>query len=193
MNAEHFPYLKADTGWVEVITGSMFSGKTEELIRRLKRAMLAHQHVEVYKPVVDGRYSHEDVVSHDETSIRATPVNNPEDLIALAMKSHVVGIEEAQFFPDSLLTVVNQLANYNKRVVVAGLDMDFKGRPFGPIPALMACADFVTKLHAICVRCGNPAQYSFRNDPSEELVMLGDKKNYEPLCRKCFRSAMNHD
>jgi len=173
-------------GTIEVITGSMFSGKTEELIRRLRRAQLAGLRVEIFKPTVDRRYSDTRVVSHDEKSINSTPVENASSIILLAGDCDVVGIDEAQFFDDSLVDVCNQLADEGKRVVVAGLDMDFMARPFGPMPDLMAVAEFVTKVHAICTRCGNLAQYSFRKVPVDRQVLLGEKDVYEPLCRKCY-------
>jgi len=177
------------TGSVEVICGSMFSGKTEELIRRLKRVRIAKQNVEIFKPVVDARYSEDEVVSHDENSIRSTPVENSANILLLVGDVDVVGIDEAQFFDNGLIEVANKLANNGIRVIVAGLDMDFKGIPFGPIPGLMAIADHVTKVHAICVRCGNIAQYSHRLSEKEQVVLLGEKDIYEPLCRSCFREA----
>jgi thymidine kinase len=182
-------YNNKKTGSVEVLCGSMFSGKTEELIRRLKRAKIAKQNVEIFKPLMDIRYSENDVVSHDENSIRSTPVENSANILLLAGDVDVVGIDEAQFFDNGLIEVVTKLANSGVRVIVAGLDMDFKGAPFGPIPALMAVADDVTKVHAICVGCGNIAQYSHRLSEKEEVVMLGERDIYEPLCRSCFREA----
>lgn len=176
-------------GWIEVICGSMFSGKTEELIRRLKRAKIAQQKVLIFKPKVDTRYSAEEVVSHDANSITSFPVENATDILKYANDEAVVGIDEAQFFGEQLVDVCNQLANMGKRVVVAGLDMDFRGKPFGPIPLLMATAEYVTKVHAICMRCGNLAHYSHRTTASEELVVLGEKDVYEPLCRTCFVEA----
>ena len=177
------------TGSVEVVSGSMFSGKTEELIRRLKRAKIAKQNVEIFKPLIDIRYSENEVVSHDENTIRSTPVENSANILLLAGDVDVVGIDEAQFFDNGLIEVVTKLANSGVRVIVAGLDMDFKGVPFGPIPALMAIADDITKVHAICVRCGNIAQYSHRLSEKEQVVLLGEKDIYEPLCRSCFRKA----
>ncbi len=174
------------TGWIEVICGSMFSGKTEELIRRLNRARIARQKVEVFKPAVDTRYDEKDVVSHDEKKTSSIPVQNASQILFYAEDFEVVGIDEAQFFGDEIVNVCNQLAKKGKRVVVSGLDMDFKGNPFGPMPALMAIAEYVTKVHAICIRCGNPANYSHRTVADEKLVVLGETDSYEPLCRKCF-------
>jgi len=173
-------------GWIEVICGSMFSGKTEELIRRLNRARIAKQKVEVFKPKVDTRYDEIDVVSHDEKKTSSIPVENATQILFYAEDFEVVGIDEAQFFGNELVGVCNQLAERGKRVVVSGLDMDFKGVPFGPMPELMAIAEYVTKVHAICIRCGNPANYSHRTVAGEKLVMLGETDSYEPLCRKCF-------
>lgn len=173
-------------GWVEVVCGSMFSGKTEELIRRLNRAKIAKQKVEIFKPAIDTRYDEEDVVSHDSNSIQSTPVESAEQILLLANDVSVVGIDEAQFFDDQLVSVCNQLADRGIRVIVAGLDMDFKGVPFGPIPHLLATAEYVTKVHAICMQCGNLAQYSHRTIKSEDLVVLGETDSYEPLCRSCF-------
>jgi len=178
-------------GWVEVICGSMFSGKTEELIRRLKRAEYAKLKVEIFKPMIDTRYSEEDVVSHDENTIRSTPVESSGNILLLSGNVDVIGIDEAQFFDDNLVDVCNQLANNGIRVIVAGLDMDFRGKPFGPIPDLMAQAEYVTKVHAICMKCGNLAQYSHRITKSDKLVLLGEKDEYEPLCRVCFNKVMN--
>lgn len=176
-------------GLIEVIAGSMFSGKTEELIRRLKRAKIAKQKVEIYKPVVDVRYSDTEVVSHDENAIRSTPVENSSNILLLAGDVDVIGIDEAQFFDNGLVEVVIKLADMGIRVIAAGLDMDFKGIPFGPIPGLMAVADHVTKVHAICVRCGNIAQFSHRLSEKEQVVLLGEKDIYEPLCRSCYNKA----
>ena len=177
-------------GFIEVITGSMFSGKTEELIRRLKRARLANQKVEIFKPVLDRRYSEENVVSHDSRSIRSTPVETAANILLLAYDVEVVGIDEAQFFDMGLIDVCNQLADQGIRVIVAGLDMDFKRKPFGPMPGIMAIAEYVTKVHAICMRCGNLAHYSYRKTPEEGQVLLGEKDKYEPLCRACYLEAM---
>ncbi|MDM8002278.1 MAG: thymidine kinase [Bacteroidota bacterium] len=178
-------------GSVEVIVGSMFSGKTEELIRRLRRAMFAGLKVEIFKPAVDTRYSEDKVVSHDEKSIMSTPVENASSILLLTSGVEVVGIDEAQFFDNSLIEVCTMLADNGTRVIVAGLDMDFSGKPFGPIPALMAVAEYVTKVHAICVRCGNLANYSHRKIKSEKVVVLGEKDIYEPLCRSCYIKAVN--
>ncbi|MFZ2287625.1 MAG: thymidine kinase [Bacteroidales bacterium] len=178
-------------GSVEVIAGSMFSGKTEELIRRLRRAMFAGLKVEIFKPAVDTRYSEDRVVSHDEKSILSTPVGNAASILLLASGVEVVGIDEAQFFDDSLAGVCTNLADSGTRVIVAGLDMDFSGRPFGPMPALMAVAEYVTKVHAICVRCGNLANYSHRKTKDEKIVVLGEKDIYEPLCRSCYIKLVN--
>jgi thymidine kinase len=174
-------------GWIEVITGSMFSGKTEELIRRLKRAEIAHQKVEIFKSSIDKRYSETEVVSHDEKTFRATAVDNSATILLFSSDADVVGIDEAQFFDMGLIEVCNKLADRGLRVIVAGLDMDFRGLPFGPVPGLMSCAEYVDKLHAVCMRCGNLAQYSHRFSGTEELVLLGEKETYEPLCRDCFQ------
>lgn len=176
-------------GSVEVITGSMFSGKTEELLRRLRRAIFAGQKVEIFKPALDVRYSETRVVSHDEKSVLSTPVNNASSILLLTGDARVIGIDEAQFFDDSLTDVCNELANRGIRVLVAGLDMDFHGNPFGPMPRIMAIADYVTKVHAICVRCGSLAMYSFRKSADEKVVLLGEKDLYEPLCRNCYNRA----
>lgn len=173
-------------GRIEVICGSMFSGKTEELIRRLKRAKFARQRVEIYKPAIDTRYSDENVVSHDANSIPSTPVDSARSILMLASGAQVVGIDEAQFFDDALPEVCNELANAGKRVIIAGLDMDYRGEPFGPMPALMAIAEDVTKVHAICVRCGNLAYVSHRIVDGDSRVLLGEKEEYEPICRNCF-------
>ena len=176
-------------GRIEVVCGSMFSGKTEELIRRMRRAEFARQSVEIFKPAIDTRYSPDDVVSHDRHSIRSTPIDTSAQILLLAEGIDVVGIDEAQFFDDGLPDVCNQLANKGTRVIVAGLDMDFKGVPFGPIPALCAIADDVTKVHAICVRCGALAYMSHRTVAGDKRVMLGEAMEYEPLCRKCYIKA----
>ncbi len=177
------------TGGIEVIAGSMFSGKTEELIRRLKRAKIARLKVEIFKPAIDTRYSVAEVVSHDENSILSTPVENSGNIMLLAGDVDVIGIDEAQFFDNGLIDVCVSLANMGIRVIIAGLDMDFKGKPFGPIPGLMAVADHITKVHAICMRCGDVAQFSHRLSKAEKLVLLGEKDEYEPLCRSCFIKA----
>ena len=178
-------------GCIEVVTGSMFSGKTEELIRRLRRAEIARQNVGIYKPKIDNRYSEKDVVSHDSKIVSAIPVQSAKDIIELAKDNEVVGIDEAQFFEDDLVEVCNYLANNGKRVIVAALDMDFTGKPFGPLPQLMSIAEYVTKVHAICMRCGNLANYSHRLSDAQKLVMLGEKDIYEPLCRSCFTKAID--
>ena len=177
-------------GWIEVICGSMFSGKTEELIRRLKRAQFAKQRVEIFKPAVDTRYDDEEVVSHNDSRIRSTPVPLSSNISLLANNVDVVGIDEAQFFDDEIVSVCNDLANQGIRVIVAGLDMDFKGNPFGPMPNLMATAEYVTKVHAVCTHTGNLAQYSFRKSTKDDLVLLGETDEYEPLSRAAFYKAM---
>ncbi|MBP3229100.1 MAG: thymidine kinase [Bacteroidaceae bacterium] len=173
-------------GRIEVICGSMFSGKTEELIRRLKRARIAKQRVEIYKPAVDTRYSEEDVVSHDSNAVASTPIESSASLLLMTDEADVVGIDEAQFFDDGLVDVCRELACRGKRVIIAGLDMDFKGVPFGPMPALCAIAEDVTKVHAICVRCGDLAYISHRIVDDDRRVMLGETQEYEPLCRHCY-------
>jgi len=177
------------TGSIEVIAGSMFSGKTEELIRRLKRAKIARLKVEIFKPAIDTRYSLVEVVSHDENSILSTPVESSGNIMLLSGDVDVIGIDEAQFFDNGLIDVSVSLANMGIRVIIAGLDMDFKGKPFGPIPGLMAVADHITKVHAICMRCGDVAQFSHRLSATDKLVLLGEKDEYEPLCRSCFTKA----
>jgi thymidine kinase len=189
MFLEHTGSRSPRKGWIEVICGSMFSGKTEELIRRLRRAEFAKQRVEIFKPSVDTRYAEADVVSHDSTSIRSTPVPNSSNLLLLASDIEVVGIDEAQFFDDGLPAVCAELAAQGIRVIAAGLDMDFLGRPFGPMPQLMSVAEYVTKVHAICVRCGELATFSHRIVAGDELVQLGEKDSYQPLCRACFDAA----
>lgn len=184
---------KEQFGWIEVICGSMFSGKTEELIRRLKRAQFARQRVEIFKPAVDTRYDEELVVSHDSNEIRSTPVPAAANIPILADGCDVVGIDEAQFFDDEIVRICNDLANKGVRVIVAGLDMDFKGNPFGPMPNLMATADYVTKVHAVCTRTGNLAQYSYRKAKSDSLVLLGEVEEYEPLSRAAYYKAMQRD
>jgi thymidine kinase len=173
-------------GSIEVICGSMFSGKTEELIRRLRRAQFAKQKVEIFKPSIDTRYHKQDVVSHDSNAIRSTPVAASADILALSNDVDVVAIDEAQFFDAGLVEVCNKLANNGTRVIVAGLDMDFAGNPFGPVPGLMAVAEHVTKVHAICVECGAIANFSYRKSPEKSLVMLGETDSYKPLCRECY-------
>jgi thymidine kinase len=178
------------SGWVEVITGSMFSGKTEELIRRLKRAKLANQNVKIFKPSTDTRYSKNEIVSHDATSIVSTSVTLAKEILDLSPDIEVIGIDEAQFFDNGLIDVCKALANRGCRVIVAGLDMDFKGNPFGPMPQLMATAEYVTKLQAVCVHCGNPALYSHRKPDDDNQVLLGEQQIYEPLCRVCYNKIM---
>ena len=180
-------------GRIEVICGSMFSGKTEELIRRMKRAKFAKQKVEIFKPAIATRYSEEDVVSHDQHSIHSTPIDASGAILLLASDIDVVGIDEAQFLDDNLVDVCNELANRGIRVIIAGLDMDFKGVPFGPIPALCAIADEVTKVHAICVKCGALAYVSHRLVADEHRVMLGEQAEYEPLCRACYQKALKEE
>ncbi|MEL0298735.1 MAG: thymidine kinase [Flavobacteriaceae bacterium] len=180
---------KEQFGWIEVICGSMFSGKTEELIRRLKRAQFAQQKVEIFKPAIEVRYDDNLVTSHDQNQIPSTPVPAAANIAILASGCDVVGIDEGQFFDDEIVKVCNDLANRGIRVIVAGLDMDFKGNPFGPMPALMATAEYVTKVHAVCTRTGNLAQYSFRKSATDDLVLLGEKEAYEPLSRAAFYKA----
>lgn len=177
------------TGWIEVVCGSMFSGKTEELIRRLKRAKIAKQKVEIFKPAIDVRYHEIDIVSHNQTAIRSTPVHSSEEILLMTSDCEVVGIDEAQFFDRGIIEVVNKLAENGKRVIIAGLDMDSRGLPFGPMPNLMSIAEYVTKVHAICMVCGDIANYSYRKVPSEEQVMLGESDSYEARCRKCFHAG----
>ena len=179
-------------GWIEVICGSMFSGKTEELIRRLRRAQFAKQRVEIFKPTVDVRYDEEEVVSHNDNRIRSTPVPVSSNIRLLANDVDVVGIDEAQFFDDEIVAVCNDLANRGIRVIVAGLDMDFKGNPFGPMPALMATAEYVTKVHAVCTHTGNLAHYSFRKAINDKLVVLGEMQEYEPLSRAAYYKALRN-
>ncbi len=176
-------------GWIEVVAGSMFSGKTEELIRRLNRAKIAKQKVEIFKPKVDTRYSDDEVVSHNSNAIRSTPVETAANILLLSSDVDVIGIDEAQFFDEGLADVCNELANQGIRIIVAGLDMDFQGHPFGPIPGLMATAEYVTKVHAVCMQCGNLAQYSHRLSDTDKLVLLGEKDAYEPLCRVCYNKV----
>ena len=179
------------SGWMEVICGSMFSGKTEELIRRLRRAEMAGQNVEIFKPKFDTRYAEEEVVSHNQNKIRSTPVESPNEILLLGSTCDVVGIDEAQFFDESIVDVANQLANAGIRVVIAGLDMDFMGRPFGPMPNLMATAEYVTKVHAICKRTGNLANHSMRTSENTDLVQLGETDSYEAVSRKVFNEEMS--
>ncbi len=178
-------------GWIEVICGSMFSGKTEELIRRLNRAHIAQQKVEIFKPKLDSRYSKADIISHNENMIPSTPVNFANDIKLNAVNCEVVGIDEVQFFDENIVNVINELANDGKRVIAAGLDMDFKGRPFSPVDKLMSIAEYITKVHAICMNCGSMASYSFRRTKSAKKVVIGEKDIYEALCRKCFYEKMS--
>ncbi len=178
-------------GRIEVICGSMFSGKTEELLRRLRRANFAKQRVEIFKPVIDNRYSEDEVVSHDKNSIISTPVENSSNILLLSSDVQVIGIDEAQFFDDNLVNVCQQLADQGVRVIVAGLDMDFKRVPFGPMPALCSIADDVTKVHAICVECGRLANYSYRIVENDKQVLLGEMQMYKPLCRTCYNKEMS--
>ena len=180
-------------GRIEVVCGSMFSGKTEELIRRMRRAQFARQKVEIFKPAIDVRYSEEDVVSHDQKHIQSTPIDSPGSILLLSSDIDVVGIDEAQFFDEGIVDVCNELANRGVRVIVAGLDMDYQGKPFGPMPALCAIADDVTKVHAICVKCGNLAYVSHRKVESEQRVLLGETAEYEPLCRECYQKAIQEE
>jgi len=181
------------TGAIEVICGSMFSGKTEELIRRMKRAQFAKQKVEIFKPAMETRYSEENIVSHDQNAIPCTPVEHSGNILLLSSGRDVIGIDEAQFFDEGLPQICNQLANLGIRVIAAGLDMDYKGNPFGPMPALCAIADDVTKVHAICVECGQLAGYSHRLVHNEKLVLLGEREEYQPLCRNCFNNKRNNE
>lgn len=176
-------------GWIEVICGSMFSGKTEELIRRLKRVKIANLKVEIFKPAIDTRFNEQNLVSHDTNIILSTPVDNSQKILLMATDADVIGIDEAQFFDDEIPNVCDELAYRGIRVIVAGLDMDYLGNPFGQMPFLLAKADYVTKLHAICVRCGNIANYSYRKIPNEDQVMLGATDVYEPRCRKCYKEG----
>ncbi|MBQ3827463.1 MAG: thymidine kinase [Prevotella sp.] len=180
-------------GRIEVVCGSMFSGKTEELIRRLKRATFAKQRVEIFKPSLDTRYSEVDVVSHDQNAIPSTPIDSSSSILLLAGDNDVIGIDEAQFLDEGLVDVCNQLANRGVRVIIAGLDMDFRGVPFGPMPALCAIADEVTKVHAICVKCGSLAYLSHRLIKNDKRVLLGETGEYEPLCRDCYRKAIEEE
>lgn len=180
----------AKKGWIEVICGSMFSGKTEELLRRLRRAKFANKKIEIFKPGVDTRYDNTDVVSHDKNKIRSTPVSHSENILLLANDTEVIGIDEAQFFDSGLVAVCEKLALNGKRVIIAGLDMDYKGKPFGPIPQLLSVADYITKVHAICMVCGDIALHSFRLTDEDKTVLLGETESYEPRCRTCFQKGM---
>lgn len=190
MFIEKVPNSKELFGWIEVICGSMFSGKTEELIRRLKRAKFAKQPIGIFKPVIDDRFDSKNVVSHDSTQIKSTSVKSASEIIDLSNGCKVVGIDEAQFFDHSIVKICNSLAYNGCRVIIAGLDMDFKGNPFGPMPDLMAIAEDVLKVHAVCVETGRPAGYSYRKDSKEDLVLIGEKKEYEPLSREAFKKKM---
>jgi thymidine kinase len=174
------------TGWIEVICGSMFSGKTEELIRRLNRAKIARQKIQIFKPALDKRYHHENIVSHNDNSIRSIPVESTSSILKLSADCEVVGLDEAQFFDPSVVEVCDQLANSGKRVIIAGLDMDYLAKPFGSMPQLMAIAEYVTKVHAICMVCGEVASHSYRLSASNERVLLGETDLYEARCRRCF-------
>lgn len=185
----HHDEHRTRKGWIEVVCGSMFSGKTEELIRRLKRAQIANLKVEIFKPAVDTRYDVMDIVSHNETRIPSTPVEHSQQILLLANEVDVVGIDEAQFFDEEMPQVAEKLAGTGIRVIVAGLDMDFQGRPFGPMPQVLAMADYVTKLHAICMSCGDIAQFSFRKTIEEATVLLGERDVYEPRCRHCYQQG----
>ncbi len=191
MFLENTANLSQTRGWIEVICGSMFSGKTEELIRRLNRARIAKLRVEIFKPDIDKRYDEQNVVSHNEVAIRSIPLPTATQILLYTNEVDVIGIDEAQFFDPELVPVCNQLANQGIRVIVAGLDMDFQGNPFGPIPALMATAEYVTKVHAICMQCGDLAHFSHRKIDSKKLVMLGETESYEPLCRKCYHKIVS--
>ncbi len=186
-NVHHVQQL----GWIEVICGSMFSGKTEELIRRLKRAEFAKQKTLIFKPITDVRYSESKVVSHDSNEIISTPVKSSKEILQLSKDVDVVALDEAQFFDDGIVNVCNELANCGKRVIIAGLDMDYEGNPFGPMPNLMAIAEFVTKVHAICTETGNLANYSHRISKSKDLVLLGEREEYKPLSRAAFKEKFN--
>ena len=183
------PYIRGEKrGWIEVICESMFSGKTEELIRRLKRAKIANQKVEIFKPSIDTRYHEQQIVSHDENAIQSTPIDNSQTILLMANEVDVVGIDEAQFFDDQLPEVCDQLAFRGIRVIIAGLDMDFMAQPFGQMPYLLAKADYITKLHAICMKCGNIASYSYRKQTTGGQILLGETDLYEPRCRNCYYS-----
>lgn len=181
------PHFKGQrSGWIEVVCGAMFSGKTEELIRRLKRASFAHQKVVIFKPSIDTRYAEEEVVSHDKNALLAIPIKHSKEILDYVTEETVIGVDEAQFIDAGLVQVCEELALSGKRVVVAGLDMDFMGNPFGPIPSLLAVAEYITKVHPICVHCGNLATHSYRLTAEKSKVLLGEKDSYEPRCRKCF-------
>ncbi len=185
--------VKQHTGWIEVICGSMFSGKTEELIRRLRRALIARQKVKIFKPKVDNRYSETEIVSHDQQRIKAKVIKDPQEMIHLALEAQVVGIDEAQFFDNSLVDVCQKLANMGKRVIVAGLDQDFRGQPFEPVPQLLAVAEYITKTHAICSVCGNPANHTQRLTKDTDTVIVGASNIYEARCRNCFEPPQEEE
>ena len=178
--------VKQHTGWIEVICGSMFSGKTEELIRRLRRAVIARQRVAIFKPKLDNRYSKKELVSHSQQKIESIAIEKPEEILQHALEAQVVGIDEAQFFDDSIVKICQTLANMGKRVIVAGLDQDYRGKPFGPMPQLLAIAEYIDKTHAICVICGNPANYTYRKTADTDTVVVGATDIYEARCRNCF-------
>jgi len=187
------PYIgQYRSGWIEVVCGCMFSGKTEELIRRLKRAKIANQKVEIFKPQIDNRYHETKIVSHDENAIHSTPISNSQNILLMIKDIEVVGIDEAQFFDPELPMVCEKLAERGVRVIIAGLDMDYLAKPFGPMPQLLACAEYITKVHAICVKCGNLASYSFRKTKNDQTVLLGEKEHYEPRCRTCYNDGMKN-
>jgi len=185
--------LKQHTGWIEVICGSMFSGKTEELIRRLRRAVIARQRVEIFKPKIDNRYSEREIVSHDLQKIKSRSIEKPEEILKYALEAQVVGIDEAQFFNESLVKVCQTLANMGKRVIIAGLDQDYRGQPFEPIPQLLAVAEYITKTHAICVICGNPANHTYRTSDDKGTVVVGAADKYEARCRNCFQAPVDEE
>jgi len=186
------PHIRGERrGWIEVVCGSMFSGKTEELIRRLKRAKIANLKVEIFKPTIDTRYDELKIISHDTNAIQSTPIDNSQKILLMAQDADVIGIDEAQFFDEELPKVCDQLALRGVRVIVAGLDMDYLGNPFGPMPTLLSKADYITKVHAICVKCGNIANYSYRKVPNDDQVMLGEMDVYEPRCRICYNQGMH--
>ncbi len=184
-------HVSQSKGWIEVICGAMFSGKTEELIRRLNRARIARQKVETFKPLVDTRYHETEIVSHNFNSVQSTPVQSSMHILLMQHEADVIGIDEAQFFDPELAYVCEMLASQGKRVIVAGLDMDYSGQPFGPVPALMAIAEYVTKVHAVCMVCGDPASHSFRKTANASLIMLGEQDSYEARCRYCFNEGMS--
>jgi len=179
-----------ERGWIEVVCGSMFSGKTEELIRRIKRAQIANLKIRIFKPAIDIRYDDDEVVSHDQNSVQSFPLENPKDMIEMAAGFDVVAVDEAQFFDDSLVDVCVQLAKSKVRVIVAGLDMDFRGDPFGPMPQILSIAEYVTKVHAICIQCGDIASHTFKKIDNEQTVELGERDLYEARCRNCFNEGM---